>query len=69
MAQVKLTEDRIAMLVDIAFRYGPDAARAVKALFTKADPTDADWENVFSHAQKSYDDYIAAARADIDAGN
>ncbi len=65
MAQIKLTEDRIAFLVDIAFRYGPDAARAAKTLFTKPDPTDEDWENVFSHAKKSYDQYVADARAEL----
>jgi len=60
---MKLTEDRIVFLVDLAFKYGPDAAMAVKALFAKTDPTEEDWAAVFAQAKKSYDQYMADAEA------
>jgi hypothetical protein len=45
-------------------QYGPAAALAVKNLLAKSDPSPADWDAVFATAtQKSYDDYIAAAKA------
>jgi hypothetical protein len=65
---MKLTEDRVIFLVDLAFKYGPDAARAVKALFDKADPTEADWDGVFAQAKKSYDSYLLDAEAAFEGG-
>lgn len=38
-------------------KYGPAAARSLAALFYKKEITMADWEGVFSLAEKSYDSY------------
>ena len=49
------TAEIIAMCL---VKYGPSAARALVALFQKAEPTVQDWEAVFSLCEKSYDDYV-----------
>jgi hypothetical protein len=53
-----------ALIVQALIQYGPAAALAIKNVLSKPDPTQADWDAVFAVAtQKSYDDYIAAAKA------
>lgn len=60
---------QIAVLIITALiQYGPSAALAIKAILSKTEPTQADWDAVFNLAtQQKYDDYIAAAQAK--AGN
>jgi hypothetical protein len=54
----------VAIVLQMLLQYGPAAALAVKNLLAKSDPSPADWDAVFATAtQKSYDDYIAAAKA------
>jgi hypothetical protein len=54
----------VALVLQYGLMYGPDAAKAVKAILTKPDPSEADWDALFAVATKqTYDDYIAAAKA------
>jgi hypothetical protein len=53
-----MTSQQIMLVVELLLRYGPGMARAVQQLFTKTNPTQADWDAVFALAEKSYDDYI-----------
>lgn len=47
----------ILLIGEILLKYGPSAARAFKDLFTKEDPTDADWQAVWDTAQKPWQEY------------
>jgi hypothetical protein len=58
MPEKTLSPDIILLIGNILLKYGPAVARAVKALFEKADPTSADWEAVFALSEKPYEDYI-----------
>jgi hypothetical protein len=52
----------VQIILQALLIYGPEAAKAIRDILTKKDPTQADWDAVFAKAtQKSYDDYIAAA--------
>jgi hypothetical protein len=54
----------VAIVIQALLQYGPAAALAIKNILSKPEPTQADWDAVFAAAtQKSYDDYIAAAKA------
>jgi hypothetical protein len=54
----------IPIILQMLIQYGPAAALAVKKLLENPSPTQADWDAVFATAtQKSYDDYIAGAKA------
>lgn len=49
------TAEIIAMAL---IKYGPSLARALVEIFQTEKPTPAQWETVFSFAEKSYDDYV-----------
>lgn len=50
----------IALLIGQALmKYGPDVARQIQLLFTKTNPTAADWEAVFALSEKTYDQFVA----------
>lgn len=53
----------IAIIVQFAIKYGPDAAEALVTLFSKGTPpTQEDWTALFAKARaKSYDDYVKPA--------
>jgi hypothetical protein len=54
----------VLIVLQALLQYGPAAALAIKNLLAVQEPTQADWDAVFATAtQKSYDDYIAAAKA------
>lgn len=53
-----MSEAVIILIIQAAMKYGPDAGRAIVAIFTKANPTKEDWEAVFVIIEKSYDDYV-----------
>ncbi len=44
----------IALIAQMALRYGPDAAMALHALFTTANPTDAQWAALFAAMKQTY---------------
>jgi hypothetical protein len=46
------------LVVELLLRYGPGMARAVQQLFTKTNPTQADWDAVFALAEKPYEAYV-----------
>ena len=54
-----MTATQIMLVVELLLRYGPGMARAVQQLFTKANPTQADWDAVFALSEKSYESYTA----------
>lgn len=56
-----MSEALIILILQAAVKYGPDAGRAIVAIFTKTNPTKDDWENVFVLMEKSYDDYVKPA--------
>lgn len=58
----------IAIILMYGLKYGPEAIKAVKELFSKpsgAVITDADWEAVFKTMDTPYESYIAAAQAEL----
>ena len=42
------------LILGILLKYGPDAARLAQQIFSKPDPTQADWDAIFSLAEKAY---------------
>lgn len=50
----------IAIIVQFAIKYGPDAAEALVALFHKTTPpTQEEWTALFAKAREhTYDDYV-----------
>jgi hypothetical protein len=53
-----MTATQIMLVVELLLRYGPGMARAVQQLFTKTNPTQADWDAVFALAEKPYEAYV-----------
>ena len=45
------------LIAEALLKYGPGAARALATLFSKPEPTLADWEVVFKVTEKTYEDY------------
>lgn len=61
----------ILLILTFALRYGPEAAKAIRGMFTKPSgvaPTDEEWEKVWSLIKKPYGDYIADAQAELGLG-
>lgn len=59
-----MSPEIIMMIVSYGLRYGPDAARVVKNLFTRpaaTPPTDAEWESFFI-TLRPYEAYVAEAK-------
>jgi len=54
-----------ALIIEFAIKFGIPAARELVKLLTVENPTIEQWEKVFAPAEKSYDDYIAAAKAKL----
>ena len=51
-------------IAQLLIMYGPDAVKAIVAIFKKPTISDADWDELFSKvSQKSWEDYLAAAQA------
>lgn len=55
-----------AIIALYAIRFGIPAAKELASLFAKPEPTDADWNKVWSLSDKSYDDYLNEAAARLD---
>lgn len=54
----------IGTIIQFAIMYGPEAYKKLVELFHKPNPTKEDFLTLIDEsAAKSYDDYIAAARA------
>ena len=51
------------LIAELLLKYGPGVARGVAGIFQKTAPTLADWELVFGLAEKSYEAYVAEAKA------
>ena len=52
-------ETQLAILIlQSLLQYGPAFAREITALFSKETITTADWDKVFSMAEKNYADYV-----------
>lgn len=48
----------IALLIGQALiKYGPAVARELRDIFAKQEISSADWDKVFSTAEKSYEEY------------
>lgn len=58
-----MTPEVIALVIQFAIKYGPDAAEALVALFHQATPpTQEQWSALFAKARAhSYDDYVKPA--------
>lgn len=55
------------LVLELLAKYGPAVAQnAQRILSAGKEPTQADWDALFSKAQKSYDAYIAEAQAKIE---
>jgi hypothetical protein len=54
-----VSEAAIIAIIQYAIRYGPDAARALKEIFTTANPTDAQWDALWAKSQTPYSTYVA----------
>lgn len=50
----------VLLIVQSLLKYGPDVAREIAVIFSNPSPSLADWEKVFSIADKSYDSYISS---------
>lgn len=59
----------IVSIIQLAVSAMPSIVSELRLLFSKGDPTDADWEALKRKVKKSYDDYIAEARAASGASN
>jgi hypothetical protein len=50
------------LIIELLLRYGPSVAEtAQRMLSTGKDPTQAEWDALWSKAQKPYDTYIQEA--------
>lgn len=50
-------------IAGLLVKYGPDVAEAFQRMVASGrNPTQEDWEEVFSKARKSYQDYIREAQ-------
>lgn len=49
-------------IVRLVAEEAPPIIAALRVLFSKGDPTPADWDEFERYANKSYDDYIAEAK-------
>jgi hypothetical protein len=56
-----MSEAVILMIAQYALRYGPDAAKALKDIFTSKDPTEAQWDALWSKSQTPYADFVSGA--------
>lgn len=50
------------LILELLLRYGPAVAKAAKDLVNAKDPTQADWDNLWSLADKNYDTLREEAR-------
>lgn len=60
----------IALIITTALRYGPEAARIVKNMFTRpaaTPPTDKEWDDLFSKMNTPYEKYIEDATREMAA--
>lgn len=50
------------LVIEEAIKYSPQIAAEIQKLFTKADPTPADWDALRARVlAKSYEDYVPAS--------
>lgn len=42
------------LILQILLRYGPDAAKLAQQILSKPEPTQADWDGIFSLAERAY---------------
>lgn len=54
-----MSASMIELIISALVKYGPTVAREIQLLFTKENPTQEDWDKVFSLAAKSYEEYVA----------
>lgn len=60
----------ILLIAEALLKYGPAMARQYHALFSKTTPpTAAEWEALFTTAEKSYEEYVRAAAPPPSAGS
>jgi hypothetical protein len=57
-----MSEAVILAIVQYAIRYGPDAAKALKEIFSAKDPTDAQWQALWDKSQISYDAIVTGGK-------
>lgn len=51
------------LVIQVLLKYGPDAAQSVQRMFAAGkEPTQAEWDALFSKALKPYDQYIKEAQ-------
>lgn len=53
-----MSEAVIIMILQYGLKYGPEAAKAVRALFTKKDPTNEDWDALWLKTKEKWVDYV-----------
>lgn len=52
-----MTKEIAILIIQALLKYGPAAARSIRDILSKDQPTPEDWERVFASVDKSYDDY------------
>jgi hypothetical protein len=47
----------IALIIQFALKYGPDAAAKLQKIFAAPTVSQQDWDDLFAAAKKHYEDY------------
>jgi hypothetical protein len=54
-----VSSEVIILIAQFALRYGPDAAKALKEIFSTPEPTDAQWQALWDKSQTSYSYFVS----------
>ena len=58
---MKLTPEQTNIILQFVLDHGWDIGKQVYSIFTKDEPTQADWDALWALGARSYDSYLAGA--------